>query len=90
MQTIYKYPVPVAGSVTVPMPAGAKIIRIARQGFHIFAWAEVDTEKPIEPRTILCIGTGHDLDLLGKGERSYICSVETIDGLVWHYYESVK
>jgi len=60
MQKVYKYPLPSSGCL-IPMPQGAKILKVDMQGEVICLWAHVDTTQKLENRQFLMAGTGHTL-----------------------------
>lgn len=57
MKAIHKYNIS-AGSTSVQMPQGAKILHVGGQGESICLWARVDTEQLGELRHFRVFGTG--------------------------------
>lgn len=93
MRTIHKFTFKVADTVFLTMPKGAKIIRVeaARSDFgydNAQLWAEVDTDQPMEKRTIYVRGTGHAFpEALFEREVHHIGTY--LHGpFVWHVMEA--
>lgn len=91
MKTIYKYSVaPSHAGMNIKLPKGARVLTIGEDGFsRLSFWAYVDTDQPLEERTIYCVGTGWDLDYVinpdGRDIDVFWCgSTTTEDGMVWH------
>lgn len=89
--TIWKFPIPgwrELAAVCIPMPMGAKILCVQRQGNTPTLWAEVETRAPTEARYFLLVGTGQNLDL-SRGPR-YVGTVllDYDGGTVLHVYEA--
>lgn len=76
--------------LTVTLPYGSEIIKIAMQGDiqTPVAWFRCDPNQTHEvERTLLVVGTGHEFELKDAG--NYICTVSMYDGrLVLHFFES--
>jgi len=85
MRTVYKFEIMLEDDVFVPMPDGAEILCVGRQAGGIFAWAMVDTAKPIVSRHFAVRGMGHDLDERCT-KQSYIGTVFA-PPFVWHVFE---
>lgn len=66
MQTIYKYPLPLASEnpFSIKMPEGAKILSLQPQGNSPVIWALVDTDRPLVDRYFNVYLTGREI----KGE----------------------
>lgn len=47
------------------MPQGAEVLTVESKGGETFVWALVDEYKPMEKRTFVTIGTGHDAGKYG-------------------------
>lgn len=84
MNRIFKYQVPLQDSVSVPMPEGARILSAAgTESDTLMVWAIVDTDAPLEDRTLLIRGTGHPLGTVGD----FIATIQ--DGtFVWHLFDA--
>ncbi len=85
MKTVYKYPLYIVDAQVVNLPAGAVVLHIAPdpQG-KACLWAFVDTDRPLETRSIVVTGTGHEvpdgLEHLGSFVQEWG---------VWHVWERV-
>lgn len=86
MKSIFKYPIPVADTQKVTMPADARILCVQTQrGDQVCLWAEVNPNAKLASRTIEMFGTGHAMD---ESSRIYIGTVQIAGGvLVFHVYE---
>lgn len=85
MRTIYKYPLLIKDEQELFLPIGANIIHVnvdPREQL-ITAWVIVETERPLEGRTIKCYGTGH---ILPESSETHLGTVMYAKG-VWHYFE---
>jgi hypothetical protein len=86
MKTIWKFemsqgdmPHPVC---QLDMPAGAKVVRVARQGAAICLWAIVESDNALQPRLFATVGTGRPIPL----DVRYLGTWD--DGpFVWHLFE---
>lgn len=86
MRTIWKFTLQITDMQKVRMPAGAKILSVQKQGFHVCLWAMVNTEQPLETRHIEILGTGNPISEGVGVSRTFIDTVQ--DGpLVWHIFE---
>lgn len=70
----------------VEMPQNAEILSVAFQENMLFVWARVDVAAPLEKRTLIVRGTGHDMPtaslwFLGTAHK---------DGLVFHVFEDLN
>ena len=87
MQTIWKYPVPVADSFTILMPKGARFLTVQTQKTEPQMWALVDRDQPLEERRFHLLGTGHS-----DGDRAlgqYVGTFQVADGtLIFHLFEA--
>ena len=90
METIWKFDIPIRGSVIVPMPMGARVLSVHMQepghGLGIQVWAIVDPRlsnpTEYESRKFQVRGTGNPLGKVGK----FVGTV--FDGdFVWHVFE---
>lgn len=93
MRQIWKFPLDFANGepVTVDMPEGAEVLRLAMQGpAHGRArltptiWALVDSDNPTEQRRFAVYGTGHDL----PRQARYLGTWDAAP-FVWHVFEMV-
>lgn len=84
MKTIFKFAIPKMEQI-LHMPVGYKILTVAYQDNELCLWAELnpsDLARPI-PVAISIYGTGWDMP---EDPGTYIRTVQTIDGFVWHIY----
>lgn len=99
MRMIYKYPLKIADSQLVDLPADAYVLKVDEQSGELFVWALVDTEAQTEKREFRIVGTGNpvpdDLNLryakdAGITAKDYMFfhlnSVVMSTGLVWHVF----
>lgn len=89
MRTIHKFPFKVEDTVTLELPRGAVIIRVADSGqiaHHGLLWAIVDTDQPMERRAIYVRGTGHPL----PAERTRYIGTFDDGPFVWHVLEPIR
>lgn len=82
---VWKFEFPVADTVEIKMPKGARILSVGTQRErHICLWALVDTSAPDVARTLYVRGTGHEV--VPKIAQHYLGTV--MDGqFVWHVFE---
>lgn len=93
MQTVWKFPAPVAGrdDFGLFMPKNAEILTVMVQNDIPCVWAEVDDTQPTEKRYFRWAGTGYILDTNEYITKQYIGSVMMLDGaLVFHLFECDK
>lgn len=82
---IYKYPLDIVGTQTIPLAKWALILDVQMQGDQVVLWALVDPEAPIVFRHLAIYGTGlHILENPGV----YIATVQKED-LVFHVFETI-
>lgn len=83
MLTIYKYLLK-PGLSKIEMPIGAEILHVAEQNRELCLWARLHLEerRPKEIRKFYAAMTG-EADVLG----SYIGTVLTWDGFVFHFFD---
>lgn len=80
---IWKFPLGDGMEQRIDMPMHAEILTVQMQHGHTCLWAMVDPENVKRPRTILIVGTGHDVP---QDARRYIGTVQH-DLFVWHIFE---
>ena len=87
MKTVFKYKIEVVDRPTVDMPRNGKILHVGEQGHdnQLFVWALVNTEEPMVTRRFRIFGTGHPVEVDGRGQ--FIGTVQMKVGLVWHVFE---
>ena len=87
MITIWKYKIlPLDGPQRYDMPRGAHVISTALDPQRdICFWALVDTNAPLEERTMWCVGTGWPLEDIGMYEGEFIGTVVK-EPYVWHLF----
>jgi len=87
---IFKYPLAVVDRQTVEMPKGATILCCQIQLDKPCLWAAVDPDAPLEPRTILVVGTGRDT-AFGLATTEYIGTIQLNEGVfIFHVFELVE
>ena len=84
----YEFPDPDHGTEqTFRIPRGAKILSIQSQRYHLQIWALVDRTKPEEDRTLVCYGTGRNIDR-DSARLDHLATIQDETGLfVWHIFE---
>jgi hypothetical protein len=60
--TIWKFPFEIGDEVSIQMPEGSHVLDVQMQGEVPCIWALVNPENPLEPRTFLVRGTGHNAE----------------------------
>jgi hypothetical protein len=85
---IYKYKVD-PWEQGVLMPKGARILTVHEQQGDIYLWVGVDTDGPLEIRTIVVYGTG---TTVANPEKLNYIGTAFLDGgtLVLHVFEAIK
>ena len=84
MRKIYKYELPVDGSIITIRQCIIKILNIQEQNGIPVMWAIVDPDdEVIEPLKIIAIGTGWKLP---TGLENYLGTAQDEYGFVWHYF----
>jgi hypothetical protein len=70
----------------IPMPKGAEILTVQVQRDEAQVWAIVDSDAPVEPRTLVIVGTGQPMpDDLGR----YVGTWQAVGGhFVFHVFEA--
>ena len=84
MRSIFKYHLPIADRVSVPMPRGAQVLSIQEQHGQLTVWALVNSEQAREPVSFRICGTGLPAEDVGAGY--FIDTVQMPNGLVWHVF----
>ncbi len=89
MKTIWKYKLHGDVNFALPLPQGAKILKIHLQGDELILWALVDTANILETRFFRIISTGWDIQ--GIEKLRYIDTYfEYNESLVWHLFELLE
>lgn len=86
MKTIHKSKLALTPSQVIQLPVGAKILTAQDQGGQICVWYECYPDRPSGPRTIVLVGTGHELP--DTHTLRYISTVQQMR-FVWHFYEAI-
>lgn len=82
-KVIHKYSI-LGTQTKIKLPVNAKIVSFNIVAGEIVLYAEVDASSSLrEERTFLLFNTGRAVS------GTYIGTVETDSGIVWHCYESV-
>lgn len=82
---IYKYKIKVTDEQQIKMPIGAKILCCAEQSNELFIWAIVNMKADTTDYGIRIFGTGQDFP--DNNSLSYISTVQTVEGFMWHVFE---
>ena len=83
---IFKYPLVVTDDQTVGIPGGSRILSVDNQNGVLTLWAMVNTDRPVEPRHIRIVGTGHEIADKAAASLEFIGTV-LMDPFVWHVFE---
>ena len=84
MRKIYKYELPVDGSIIAIKQYIIKILNIQEQNGIPVMWAIVDPDdEVVEPLKIIAIGTGWELP---TGLEDYLGTAQDEYGFIWHYF----
>lgn len=86
--TIWKFPLPIGGSVRVAMPDGARVLAVAAPGRteQPCVWAIVHPDAELVDRVFEVRGTGHPLGEVGD----YVGTFTLMQGsLVFHVFEEM-
>lgn len=89
MRTIFKYAL---GSGPIELSEGAEVVHFDRDGDGVLSiWCLVDTEKPVEKKTFVVLGTGHAVENNLWYLKSYkdTTSVEGVT-FFWHLFEKLN
>lgn len=86
--TIWKFPLPLADEVRVPMPGGAQILTVAAVFNEPFVWAIVDPGAPVVERELSIRGTGHALGTVGGYIGTFV--LEGGGSFVFHVFDAVS
>lgn len=87
MKSIFKYPLEAIDRQYIEMPEGATILTVQTQHGLLCLWAIVNNQNNLEKRTIIILGTGHDVP---REQLEYIGTVQMENGaLIWHVFEEV-
>lgn len=93
MSIIYKYPIELDienEGMYVNLPKGAKVFSVLVEDIHqAYVYAIVDsTEKEINKREVLWLGTGWELTKEQESKINYYTFLGTykIQDLVWHFW----
>ncbi len=89
-KTIWKFPYPHRApglAIDFTMPAGASILYTGMQGGVPTFWAAVESDLPLEVRTLTIVGTGREVP---EGPWVYVGTSQCAsEEYVWHWYERV-
>jgi hypothetical protein len=85
MNRVFKYPLPVQGTVDILMPYGARILTIGAQGEDMFVWALVNPDLELEHQThrFHIVGTGHPCPFSAHKHLETVI----VGQFVWHVFE---
>ncbi len=88
MQTIHKYPIPIADEFALEIPHRAKVLCVQVQRDEPFIWALVDDATSLKSTyTFLLRGTGHNCEDIHINRESYIGTFQLHGGnIVFHLF----
>lgn len=81
MTKIYKYKLEIKDTQNLHLPHDFKILSLQMQDGVPCIWCEVNPELPLKEVTLYCLGTGREVDFIGK----HIGTVLD-EPFVWHFY----
>lgn len=85
-KTIFKYPLQLREEQTILLPEGAEILSIQLQDDIPTLWTMLDRGgKEAVNHRIRMVGTGWAFE--AKGRLKFLSTVQTRDGLVFHFFE---
>lgn len=87
MSVIWKYPLDEKIS-RLEIPRDARLLTVQSQRGTPTLWARVNPDAPTERRIIAGIGTGEDIIESPGNPLTYISTVQTAGGFVWHFFEA--
>lgn len=87
MDSIFKRDLLQIPEQQISMAKHARILCVQLQDSAPHIWYTHHNNEPLEPRTIYMRGTGQQCTGF---EGSYIGTVQMPNGLVWHYFDSIK
>lgn len=82
-RTIFKYRLDgkIGTPFVTPLPRLAQILHIAMQDHNPCLWALIDNEEPLQNRSFVWIGTGHEVP-----NGHYLATIQN-EQYVWHLFE---
>ena len=83
---IFKYKLSITDEQTICLPQGSRILSVDNQDGVLTLWAMVNTDRPVEPRYIRIVGTGHEIADKAAASLEFIGTV-LMDPFVWHVFE---
>lgn len=84
-KVIFKYSKPLNDVMKFQLPRGAEILSVGNQYGKFCLWAIVDPDEALVNTTILCRGTGHELN---GAEGKFLGTVQFDGGsLIFHFFE---
>lgn len=87
MRTVHKQ-VLSAAKTSYLVPDGAEVLCVQVQGEDACIWYLCDPKQPLTSRTIIILGTGHEVDEKALGR--YLGTFQLMEGrLVLHVFEGV-
>lgn len=88
MRTVWKFPIGYPDRLDLEVPLGAEFIHFDMQGTTPTLWALVNSDNPVQRRSLRMIGTGHELP---ESRYNHIGScIDANTGLVWHLFEEIS
>lgn len=90
MRTIYKYPIDIDKPKPIQLPVDAEVVNFDIDGRgQICIWCLVDTDKPLEEKTFVILGTGFPI----PSNLWYVRSFKDTSGIptfFWHLFEKLN
>ena len=83
MITVYKYPLPIENSLTLPLPEYHQIVHVDTQNDQPMVWVLLDPDAPKRLFQYAIVGTGQPVP---EG-YAHVRTFQQFDGmLVWHLF----
>ena len=87
-KVIWKYSLQVTDEQVIDMPKGASLLTVQVQGEMACLWAIVEPSMPMEKRTFVVVGTGHEKDFDFFDVLTYIGTFQMVQGaFIGHVFE---
>jgi len=87
---IFKYTFDVNDLIEIEMPLNAIILSVQTQRGIPCIWAIVNPNAPLERRELVCIGTGHPINI-DIYKYKYIGTFQLFDGdMICHLFENTN
>lgn len=93
MNTIYEYRLKM-GITELRLPKHAKVLSVGEQGYfsiglnHLVMWVKVNVEHKPKTRYFQVVGRGQSMP--ESKETSFVGTVQSVTGFVWHVFEVMQ